>query len=72
MVVNKGTVVTFVRVSTTADAATTADLPILPDSMLVIGKPMPQAGATNITVAAINASATAGVLYVTGVDVVGT
>lgn len=69
---NRCAVVTFVNVSTTAAAATTGSLPVAPNESVVIGNPKPMESGTNITVAAINVDATAGVVYVTGVDVVGT
>lgn len=71
LICNVASTVAFVCVSVDATTATTSHLPIMPNSSIVVGNPKPGAAGTNITVSTILASGT-GVVYVTGVDVVGT
>ena len=65
---NVGSNVVYVRVSTDAQAATTADLPIGVNERVILGKPLPF-GAQEVTLAAICAATQTATLHVTGVYV---
>lgn len=71
LICNVSSSIAFVAVSTDATVATAAHLPVMPNEAVVVGKPMPAAAATNVTVSTILASGT-GNVYVSGVDAVGT
>lgn len=71
LIVNPVAGTAFVKVSTDNADATVNDLPIAPNSSVVIAKTMPPDAATNVTVAVIMATGT-GSVYITGVDVIGT